>query len=347
MVIDGSKTGSGFHLLKETAEFLNAERKIHLALLSSFKSSPQNSVIAYTTPGIAGGFLSNESIRLQILSNWADFSKKYCLCDVISESYFLANTAILYSNDLNVFNPCQSLSEVANEHKSKELQSILKSLDLLSGTLEFLFTQYRMNCVVFALFSVENEKSSVIITSRGPSAKFLDHQNEDLAAQWLKFASSVTLPVQIIPVTNLIKTDTLKSYKKHSQPLPMPICDSDFIERSTEIQTDGSSNLKNGRCSEGQREAYIPQNGNNLGITKPRFICNVCGKIFNTQSIMKRHLLQRHLKLQNFPCESCGQEFYRKDFLIGHKWTKHGLSPPKEVKCAMSVSHDGVSEELL
>ena len=97
-MVVGHRNGSGFLLLKETIEFLNAENKIHFVVLSSFKFVPQNSVIAYTSPGIAGGFLSNEIFRLKILSSWDAFSKKFCFPDVIIESYFLSRSMLSGQN---------------------------------------------------------------------------------------------------------------------------------------------------------------------------------------------------------------------------------------------------------
>lgn len=352
MVVGHNRNGSGFLLLKETIEFLNAENKIHFVVLSSFKSLPQNSVIAYTSPGLAGGFLSNELFRLKILSSWDAFSKKFCFPDVISENYFLSQSVLSFSEvlDPGKFHGSikNSISGNSKEQDASVSTSFFRCFTLLTETLDFLFSGFNMHCVVLSLSLQQEKKISTILSSRGSSSKFFENENGDLLNEWFKFCecadlSSTNATYQfkniakkvedpIDPkVVNTIKTnenchpDKVASVVFLDKP---KYSETEFIEYSKDIST-----FLNDSVSDDAQGASVDYNlrgdqANDLKInetlcTKLSFPCNICGKEFNVQSTMKRHLLQKHLKLQTISCEFCSQSFYRKDFLTEHRKLKH------------------------
>ena len=347
-MVVGHRNGSGFLLLKETIEFLNAENKIHFVVLSSFKSVPQNSVIAYTSPGIAGGFLSNEFFRLKILSSWDAFSKKFCFPDVISESYFLSRSMLSFSevSDCAAFhcNIKNGNSGSTSDQDPSVATSFYKCFALLSETLDFLFTGFNMHCIVLSLSSQQGKKVSAILSSRGSSSKFFENENGDLLNEWFNFCQSVDLKVAVNG--NCQTENNKKQSEDHKTKCVVKADMNGLVDGKAPVvflqkpKHSGLEFIEYSRDNTEVRDQSNPENSQSVDInlrgdqandlkvnetvcTKLSFPCNICGKEFNVQSTMKRHLLQKHLKLQTISCEFCSQSFYRKDFLTEHRKLKH------------------------
>ena len=343
MVVGQSRNGSGFLLLKETIEFLNAENKIHFVVLSSFKSVPQNSVIAYTSPGLAGGFLSNELFRLKILSSWDAFSKKFCFPDVISQSYYQSRSMLSFSEviDSEPFHSdvISGQAQGIDGRDSSVPVSFLKCFGLLTETLDFLFAEFSMHCVVLSLSLQQEKKLSTILSSRGSSSKFFENENGDLLNEWFMFCENVDLSPAVNGNCQVTNNDRISEddktqivpridtnghiNKKAPVVLNKPkISQMEFIEYSKDTCNDTTDPT----ATKSKRADPVDDSlrGDQVNVcTKLSFPCNICGKEFNVQSTMKRHLLQKHLKLQTISCEFCSQSFYRKDFLTEHRKLKH------------------------
>ena len=78
-----------------------------------------------------------------------------------------------------------------------------------------------------------------------------------------------------------------------------------------------------GEMVEGDARAYSPLRGCTEGVVRaysPWISCSLCGKLFNNEGEMLRHL-RTHLKFKTWACDTCDKIFYKKEDSISHMRT--------------------------
>ena len=78
-----------------------------------------------------------------------------------------------------------------------------------------------------------------------------------------------------------------------------------------------------GEMVEGNARVYSPLKGCTKGVVRaysPWISCSLCGKLFNNEGEMLRHL-RTHLKFKNWACSTCDKIFYKKEDSISHMRT--------------------------